>query len=326
MAPNKKVILVIQSIREEGMRLMESRDDVDVRVLDSSDEDAIIAAIPEAHGITVRVAKITRKVIEAAPNLQVVSRHGVGYDAVDVATCTERGIPVVIATRSNAASVTEQAMSLLLALAKRTIEYDRETRIGNWRIRENQKAFDIESKRLLIVGYGRIGSRVARAAQGFGMNVSVYDPYVAAATIEAAGCAVVTDFKAALPETDVLTLHCPKTPETANIVDAAALAAMPKGALIINCARGGLIDETALHDALVSGHIGGAGLDVFDTEPAAADHPLFGLDAAIVSPHSAGASLHASMRAAEQCVQNVLDTLDGKLDPGVVVNKEVLDR
>ena len=326
MAPNKKVVLVIQSIREEGMKLMEARDDIDVRVLDSSDEDAILAAIPEAHGITVRVAKISRKIIEAAPNLQVVSRHGVGYDAVDVATCTERGIPVVIATRSNAASVTEQAMSLLLALAKQTIPYDRETRAGNWRIRENQKAFDIEGKRLLIVGYGRIGSKVARAAQGFGMAVSVYDPYVDAAAIEAAGCTVVTDFKAALPETDVLTLHCPKTSETANIVDAAALAALPRGALIINCARGGLVDETALHDALVSGHIAGAGLDVFDVEPAAADHPLFGLDAVIVSPHSAGASLHASMRAAEQCVQNVLDCLDGTLDPGVVVNKEVLGR
>jgi D-3-phosphoglycerate dehydrogenase len=287
----------------------------------------LLAAIADANGVLVRAAHITREVIEAAPALEVVSRHGVGYDAVDVEALTERGIPLTITPAANAVSVAEHAMFQMLALAKRCQEHDacvREGRFGEGRMA--MRAADVHGKTLLIVGFGRIGSLVAPRALGFGMRVLACDPYIDPAVIEAAGCTPVADFRAVLPEVDVLTVHTPLTAQTRAMVGAAELAAMKPTALVLNTARGGIVDEDALAAALGAGRLAGAGVDVFEDEPGPPDiaRPLFARDNVIFSPHIAGVSLEAGIRMGRMSVQNVLDCFDGCLSADVVVNKEVL--
>jgi len=324
---SRKKLLFIRAIREEGMRLARGRDDVEVAVTDHIAGDGLTEAIRDAHGILVRTAVIDQEVIDAAPRLEVVSRHGVGYDAVDVKALTTRGIPLTITPGANAVSVAEHAMFQMLALAKRCDEHDRGVREGRFEaLRGTMLSRDVDAKTLLILGFGRIGSLVAPRARSFGMRVLACDPYIDAAVIEAAGCEPVTDFHAVLPEVDVVTVHTPLTDETRGIIGAAELAAMKSSALVLNTARGGIVDEDALADALARGALAGAGIDVFDCEPASPDtaHPLFQCDNVIFSPHCAGVSEEAGIRMGMMAVQNILDVFDGKLSPEVVVNKEVL--
>ncbi|MBT5264495.1 MAG: hydroxyacid dehydrogenase [Rhodospirillaceae bacterium] len=320
----KKKVLVIQPLHPDGMAVLEARDDIEIKVITEYDEETLVREVADVHGMTVRVAKITRRVIEAAPNLEVVARHGVGYDAVDQAALNERGIPLTVTPRANAVSVAEHAFAFMLALGNRFVALDREMRTGNWMARSDHVAIDLEDKNLLIIGFGRIGTRVAKRARAFDMKVHVYDPYVQANVIEAAGCVNVTDLSEALPDMDVVTLHCPKSEETTNIISAAELSAMKSSAMLINCARGGLINEEDLYRALSDGEIAEAGLDVFAVEPATADNPLFELDNVMVSPHTAGNSIEALRRMGMDSAQCVLDAFDGKLTQDVVINTQVL--
>jgi len=174
----KRKVLVIQGLHPEGLRRLEGRDDVVPVVLMSNDEQEIIAAARDVEAITVRTARITRAVIDAAPQLRIVARHGVGYDAVDVAALTGRGIPLAIAPQSNMVSVAEHVMFMLLTLAKEATHYDAMTRSGDWGERWNIKAWDLAGKKLLVIGFGRTGSRVARRALAFDMQVHACDPYI----------------------------------------------------------------------------------------------------------------------------------------------------
>jgi D-3-phosphoglycerate dehydrogenase len=323
-ATNKKKVLVIQGLHQVGLDMLAARDDVETVVLMSADEAEIAEAAKDVHGITVRTANVTRKVIEGAGNLAVVSRHGVGYDAVDVGALSERGIPLTIAIHSNMISVAEHAMFLLLSLAKNVFYYDAMTRKSEWGNRWDIKAWDLAETNLLIVGLGRIGSRVAKRAAAFDMKVFVHDPYIDQAVIKAAGCTPVADFRAVLPDMDAVTIHCPRNEETIGMFSGPEFEAMKAGSFIVNCARGAIIDEAALYIALTTGRVRGAGLDVFDVEPSPASNPLFGLDNVILSPHIAGVTIESTIRMATQTVQNVLDVFDGKVDPAVVVNQQVL--
>lgn len=323
MSTNKKKVLIVGPIHEHGMALLESRDDVTVEVIDTLDPEVIKAHAADAHGIGVRVAKINRLVIDNAPNLQVVSRHGVGYDSVDVDALTERKIPLCIAPRSNAPSVAEQAMMFMLVHAKQMHVLDPMVRGNAWNRRSEVEAFDLAGRTLLICGLGRIGSRLAKRALAFDMKVLGYDPYIDPDAIRAMGVEPVTEFRTVLGDCHMVSVHCPRNKETIGLIGKAELAALPAGALVINCARGGIVDEPALLEAVRSGHVIGAGLDVFDEEPAI-DHPFFGEKNILMTPHSAGMSLEARQRSSYQTVENILAVFDGTLDPDVVVNKEVL--
>lgn len=323
----RKKVLIIQPIHDAGLEILRARDDVEFEVTTRTSEAELIDQIRGVHGITVRTAVITRPVVEAADALEIVSRHGVGYDAVDLEACGERGIPVTITPGANSASVAEHAMFMILALAKQCFAYDRAVREERFvEARHSMRAVDIEDRHLLIIGFGRIGSRLAPRAKAFGLRVSAYDPYIDQEIIRQAGCEVVTDFVDVLSEVDVLSLHCPLTAETDGMFAAAEIAQMKSSAIIVNTARGGIVDEAALAKALGSGRIAGAGLDVFEGEPdtPTRDHPMLKFDNVILSPHSAGLSLEASIRSAAYTVQNVLDCFDGRLDPEVVVNREQL--
>jgi D-3-phosphoglycerate dehydrogenase len=317
-------VLVVQPFHEDGMKLLEARSDVTIEIVDGALEE-LAEKIADADGVTIRTALLPTAAIERAEHLKVVSRHGVGYDNIDVEALTRRGIPLAIAADANATAVAEHALYFMLALAKQGLRYDRATREGEWAVRNSLDAVDLLGRRVLIMGFGRIGREVARRCAAFGMAVMVYDPYVQANVIEAAGdYRSVPDFEAALGDTDVLTVHMPLGVESRGLIGAAELAALPAHAFVINAARGGIVDETALHDALTSGKIAGAGLDVFDQEPPPEDHPLFALDNVILSPHSAGLSKEAAIRMAVSTARNVLAGIDGKLDPSMVVNREVL--
>jgi D-3-phosphoglycerate dehydrogenase len=317
-------VLIIQPFHEDGMKLFAARPDVAYEVVDGA-PDELAEKIADADGVTIRTTPLPAEVLDRAERLKVVSRHGVGYDNIDVDALTRRRIPLAIAADANATAVAEHTLYFMLALAKQGLRYDRATREGGWAVRNSLEAVDLMGRRVLVMGFGRIGREVASRCAAFGMAVMVYDPYVQANVIEAAGdYRSVPDFEAALPETDVLTVHMPLGADSRGLIGAAELAALPAHAFVINAARGGIIDEAALHEALTSGRIAGAGLDVFDREPPPDDHPLFALPNVILTPHSAGLSKEAAIRMAISTARNVLAGIDGKLDPSMVVNREVL--
>jgi D-3-phosphoglycerate dehydrogenase len=238
---------------------------------------------------------------------------------------TARRVPLMVAGSANSTSVAEHAFHLMMALAKRTPALDAMVRKGTWADRHSGLPMELSGKIVLIVGFGRIGTRSARRCQGFDMNVLIYDPYVPAEKITAAGCERVTDLDAALPRADFVSVHCPKNPETVGLFNAARLARMKRGAFIVNTARGGIIDEPALHGALTSGHLAGAGLDVFDMEPTPVNNTLLQLDKVITSPHMAGVTTESVAGMAVVTAENILSVLDGQPNRDNVINQEVLE-
>ena len=288
-------------------------------------EPDILALAPTADAIIVRTTKLTAAAIDSAPKLKIVSRHGVGYDNVDMAALDRRRIPLTLVGNVNALSVAEHTLFMMLTLAKRGVAYDRATRNGDWKLRDSFGATELAGKTLLLLGFGRIGREVARRAQAFGVTVLAYDPYVRDAAMFAARVQPVSKLAEAFPQADFISVHLPMTPETRGIIGARELATMRKTAIVISTARGGLVDEVALADALRSGQIRAAGLDVFVDEPPAPNDPLLKLDNLLLSPHIAGLTEECAMRMAEVSARNALDGLDGKVDPALVVNKHVLN-
>jgi D-3-phosphoglycerate dehydrogenase len=258
------------------------------------------------------------------PQLKVVARSGIGYDNVDVAALTAAGIPLTVTGTANSVTVAEHSLFFMMSLAKHGVKFDREVRKGNWDIRFENTAIDLAGRRVLILGFGRIGQLLVKRCLGLDMVVSVHDPYASDEAIREAGAEPVTDWRATLPELDFLSVNCPKTDETTGMVGAEELAAMKGTAYVVNTARGGIVDEAALVDALRRRIIAGAAIDAFEVEPATADNPMFALDNILVSPHSAGVTEESMFRMGASCARNVVDCFDGKLDPANVVNREVL--
>ena len=322
MSSNKYKVLVVQGLHEQGLKMLKNRTDIEFNVLMSDDENEILEAAKDVSGITVRTAKISSKIIEAANKLQVVSRHGVGYDSIDLVSLNNKKIPLTIAAHSNMISVSEQAMFFLLALSKNVFYYDDFTRKGDWTNRWDVKAWDLAQKNILVIGFGRIGSNFVKRALAFDMNVYVYDPYVEKEKVKISGAIPVDNINENLPKIDAVTLHCPKNDETTDLFTKKEFNLMKKSSFIINCARGGILNEEDLYEALKNENISGAGLDVFDVEPTPSSNPLFKLNNVILSPHIAGVTVESTVRMATETVQNVLDVLDDKINQSVVVNNK----
>ena len=322
MSSNKYKVLVVQGLHEQGLQMLKNRTDIEFNVLMSDDENEILEAAKDVSGITVRTAKISSRIIEAANKLQVVSRHGVGYDSIDLVSLNNKKIPLTIAAHSNMISVSEQAMFFLLALSKNVFYYDDFTRKGDWTNRWDVKAWDLAQKNILVIGFGRIGSNFVKRALAFDMNVYVYDPYVEKEKVKISGAIPVDNISENLPKMDAVTLHCPKNDETTDLFTKKEFDLMKKSSFIINCARGGILNEEDLYEALKNENISGAGLDVFDVEPTPSSNPLFKLNNVILSPHIAGVTVESTVRMATETVQNVLDVLDDKINQSVVVNNK----
>ena len=324
MSSNKYKVLVVQGLHEQGLEMLKQRSDIEFNVLLSDDENEILEAAKDVNGITVRTAQITEKIINSSKNLQVISRHGVGYDSINLKSLNNKKIPLTIAAHSNMISVSEQAMFFLLALNKNVFYYDDFTRKGDWTNRWDVKAWDLAGKNIMVIGFGRIGSNFVKRALAFDMNVYVYDPYVDHEKIKKSGAIAIENLNDNLSKMDAITLHCPKNEETTNLFTKKEFQTMKKNAFIINCARGGILNEEDLYEALLNKKIAGAGLDVFDVEPTPSTNPLFKLKNVILSPHIAGVTVESTVRMATETVQNVLDVFDNKVNKSVVVNlKEI---
>src|SRR5205814_3065695 len=279
MATNRKKILITESFSQKGRALLSERDDVEMvefpNMISAKDFAAMLKQHAPVHGVALGATGFAETELEASGDMQVVTRIGVGFDAVDVPALSKRKVPLMVAGTANSPSVAEQALFMMLTLAKRAVEMHSIVRDNKWAARLGMLPYDLYGKTVLIVGFGRIGTRTAKRCLAMEMNVLVFDPYKPPADIKAAGCEPVTDLDAALPRADFVSLHCPKTPETIGMFNAARLSRMKPTAYLINTARGGIVDEPALHDALVSGKLAGAGLDVFEQEPPPAGHSLF---------------------------------------------------
>lgn len=317
-------VICIQPILPEGMQILHSRDDLEIIVPESPDPATWANFLPAAEAIVVRLAKIPRSMIEAAPNLKIISRHGVGCDNIDVAAATENGVVVATVGQSNAYSVVEHTLALMLALSKRVFQFDRETRAGDYWGKLKMEAQGFAGRTVLIIGVGRIGSRLVKVLNGLGLKCIGVDPALTGDQIRAMGCEPATDFRAALPRADFVTLHCPLQDDTRNLIGARELALMKPTAYLINCARGGIVDEAALLEAVKSRRIMGAGLDVQASEPPKADDPLLACDRIILTPHSATSTPETMVLSSRTVAENVLNFFDGRLPLSHVFNPQVL--
>lgn len=316
-----KVLIADPAVHPAGLELLETMAEL-IIMPPYAPVEAVVAAAGEVEAILARTAKISAAVIRAAPRLKIVSRHGVGVDSVDVAECTRHGVLVTITGEANAAAVSEHAFGMLLALSNKLVQAHASVKAGEWN-RERFVGVELEGKTLGLVGLGRIGSRMARQAQGFGMEVLVYDPYIDAQKAQQAGASL-ADLPALLRQADFISLHIPLTAETRHLIGRAALALMKPSAVLINTARGGLIDEEALYEALVEGQIAGAALDVFEQEPLPGHYPLAHLENVLCSPHIAGQTAEALVKMSVGAAENILKVLRGER-PAFIVNPEALD-
>jgi D-3-phosphoglycerate dehydrogenase / 2-oxoglutarate reductase len=325
MATNKRKVMLPHTMGRQGIDLIEAREDIETVIYPTGISKAdLLPLLADCAGIALSVTPFRQAEMDAAPGIRVVARIGVGYDAVEVSALTARGVPLMVAGTANSISVAEQAFHLMIALAKKNAALDRLVRTGQWGDRHGGLPIELSGKTVLIVGFGRIGTRSARRCLGFEMTVLIYDPYIDPEKVTAAGCEPVSDLDAALPRADFVSIHCPKNAETIGLFNAARLSRMKKGAFIVNTARGGIIDEPALYAALKSGQLAGAGLDVFEEEPTSTNNDLLTLDTVIASPHMAGVTVEAVAAMAIVTAQNILSVLDGDPNRDNVINKEVL--
>ncbi|KUI28068.1 phosphoglycerate dehydrogenase [Mycobacterium sp. GA-2829] len=308
------VVLIADKLAESTVAAL--GDQVEVRWVDGPDREKLLAAVPEAEALLVRSATtVDAEVLAAAPKLKIVARAGVGLDNVDVDAATARGVLVVNAPTSNIHSAAEHAIALLLSAARQVPAADATLREKTWK-RSSFSGTEIFGKTVGVVGLGRIGQLVAARLAAFGTHVVAYDPYVSHARAAQLGIELLT-LDELLERADFISVHLPKTPETAGLIGREALAKTKPGVIIVNAARGGLIDEQALADAVSSGHVRAAGLDVFSTEPCT-DSPLFELPQVVVTPHLGASTAEAQDRAGTDVAASVRLALAGEFVPDAV--------
>src|SRR2546429_1066132 len=325
MTPNKKKVMLPHTMAKAGWDVLNGRDDIDAVGYDPYiTMPDLQVALKDTDGIALSLTPLKAPEIAAARRLRVAARIGVGYDAVEIPALTARGIPLMVVGTANSVSVAEHAIFMMYALAKKVMFHDAAVRESRWQDRWKDIPVDLAEKTILIVGFGRIGTRTAKRCLAMDMNVLIYDPYVPASEIKSAGCEPVGDLDAELPRADFVSIHCPKTPETVGMFNAARMKRMKPSAYLINTARGGIVEEKALHEALVSGKLAGAGLDVFEQEPPPSGHSLFALPNVIMAPHVAGVTREAVYRMSEQTARNILSALDGQPIRQNVINQDVL--
>ena len=317
--------LVVQPIHPDGVDRLNDAG-IDVVHASAPDMPSVAREIGDATAVITRNAGLDRRAIDAAPRLKVIGNHGVGLDPVDVARATELGVCVVSTPGANAQSVAELAVALALAVAKQIRSADAATRGGDFGFKYRSSIRELHGKTVGVVGFGRIGRRTAEIfSSGFQMRCVIYAPTASDEAIAAVGGRRASTLEDLLEYSDVVTLHLPLRPGTRHMLGASAFERCRSDAILINTARGDLVDEDALVRALREGRLSGAGLDVYATESMPSDHPLFSLDNVVVTPHVGGSSIEAARRTALQVADQVIDVLGGRRPPHLVV-PEVWDR
>ena len=317
---SKKKILIIQPIHEAGIKLLMDNSNYEYEILENLEAQDIKSKISNCDAISIRTAKLSGELINCSKNLKIISRHGVGYDNIDLKKAKEKNVKIAITANANAVTVAEHVMFVLLNIAKRKDLYDKTVRDGNFKDRNKlPKMIEVWKKNFLIMGFGRIGKALIKRCLGFEMNVFVYDPFVEKERIEELGGKKVDDLKEAVKTMDVISLHMPLTDKTENLINYDLLKTMKKNCIIINAARGGIIHEEDLDKALNENLIFGAAIDVFKKEPPDNNNPLLKNEKVFLSPHTAAFTDECMTRMGKETIQNLIDFFEEKLEKSKIV-------
>ena len=312
---SKKKILIIQPIHEAGIKLLMDNSNYEFEIIENLEAQDIKSKISNCDAISIRTAKLSGELINCSKNLKIISRHGVGYDNIDLTASKEKNITLAITATANAVAVAEHVLFMLLNIAKRKSMYDESVKSGNFSNRNKlPKTIEIWNKNILIAGFGRIGQCLIKRCKGFEMNVFVYDPFVSKEVVESLGGKKVENLEDSIKNMDAVSLHVPLNDKTKNLINYNLLKTMKKNCIIINAARGGVINEIDLDRALNENLIFGAGLDVFEKEPPDQNNPLLRNEKVFLSPHTAAFTEECMVRMGKETIQNIIDFFEKKLD------------
>ena len=311
---------IIEKIHDKGIDLLKNNKNFEFEIIENITEENLVNVLPKYDGITLRVAKISPVILKNCNKLKVISRHGVGYDNVDLKTLKKNNIKLLITATANAVSVAEHVMYMILSLTKGLSRYDEMVRSGQFRNAVSSiRTFELLNKKILIMGFGRIGRILIKRCLGFEMNPIIYDPFVDKEVIEKYGGIKVENLNSSLKVADFISVHLPLNDRTKNLIDLSKLKSMKKDVIIINTARGGIVNENDLDEAIKNNIIFGAGLDVFEKEPIQMTNPLIKNKKVLLSPHSATFTEECTKRMGIQTVQNLIDFFENNLKENMIV-------
>jgi D-3-phosphoglycerate dehydrogenase len=315
--------VMTQSVCFEALEILGGK--AEVYVADDGDPVNYRGEMQDADAFVLRLGKIDRSIIESSPKLKVIGKAGVGYETVDIAAATEAGIPVVITPGVNNRSVAEHTLAMMLAISKDLVNTYNETKNGNFQeARSSGRLFEVFGKTIGLIGLGSIGSEVARLCRAIDMVVLGFDPFLPKDKIEALGCIFYANYEDMIKECDFVSIHVPLTENTRGMIEKKHLSMMKKTAVLINCSRGGIVNEKDLAEALDSGIIAAAGTDVFETEPPKPNDPLLTTRNLLYSPHSAAQTREAIIKSHTMCIEGCLEVIAGRRYPHTV-NKAVYE-
>ena len=313
-------IAIIEEIHKDGLDILDKNPNYKFELIKDASQENLIKKLPAFDACTLRVSKLDEKILSHCPNLKAISRHGVGYDNVDLNYIKNNNISLLITATANAVAVAEHVISMFLSISKSIKIYDQDVRDGKFKINAKKiQTFELLNKNVLIAGFGRIGKKLISRCLSFDTNVYVYDPYVDENIIKKYGGKKVDSINDALKIADYVSLHMPLTKETKDLINYSTFKEMKNNSIIVNTARGGIINENDLNKALNEGLIFGAGLDVFSKEPIEDDNPLLKNNKVILSPHSATFTDECTSRMGTETTKNIIDFFENKLDKSMIV-------
>jgi len=315
-----KKIAIIEQIHKDGLDVLEKNSGFHYELITDVSEENLIEKLPEFDGCTLRVSKLNKNILKNCPKLKVISRHGVGYDNVDLDYVKNNNITLLITATANAVAVAEHVIYMMLSISKSINRYDQEVRSGYFKKNASTiETLELFKKEILIVGFGRIGKSLIKRCLGFEMKVNIFDPFVSKEIISQFGGNKIDNFDEGLKKCDYLSLHIPLTEKTKNMINISKLKIMKKNSIIINTSRGGIINELDLNKALNENIIFGAGLDVFEKEPINIDNPILKNKKVLLSPHSATFTNECKSRMSIETTKNIIDFFENKLDKSMIV-------
>ena len=313
-------VAIIEEIHKDGIDLLNKHPNFEYELISDVSEKNLINKLPQFDACTLRVSKLDEKILKSCSKLKAISRHGVGYDNVDLNYLKKNNITLLVTATANAVAVAEHVISMFLSISKSMKKYDKEVRDGNFKSNAKKiKTFEMLNKNILIAGFGRIGRKLISRCLAFNTKVYVYDPYVDEKIIKHNGGIKVNSIIEGLKIADYVSLHMPLTKDTKNLIDYSILKQMKKNAIIVNTARGGIINEIDLDKALNEDLIFGAGLDVFEKEPVNLDNPLLVNKKVVLSPHSATFTDECTSRMGIETTKNIIDFFENKIDKSMIV-------
>ena len=315
-----KKIAIIEQIHKDGLDVLEKNSGFHYELITDVSEENLIEKLPEFDGCTLRVSKLNKNILKNCPKLKVISRHGVGYDNVDLDYVKNNNITLLITAKANSVAVAEHVIYMMLSISKSINRYDQEVRSGYFKKNASTiETLELFKKEILIVGFGRIGKNLIKKCLGFEMKVNIFDPFVSKEIISQFGGNKIDNFDEGLKKCDYLSLHIPLTEKTKKMINISKLKIMKKNSIIINTSRGGIINELDLNKALNENIIFGAGLDVFEKEPINIDNPILKNKKVLLSPHSATFTNECKSRMSIETTKNIIDFFENKLDKSMIV-------